>query len=79
MADEIVTEKPLPVVIGYDYEHVMAHAVITQTPDSVTITIKAEGPRGRVLGDFVAANEIVALSFAGVPITPRRAHPKEKK
>lgn len=78
-----VTEKLLPVLIGFDYEHVMANAVIEQTaavisptthqvlePDKVVITITAQGANARELGDFVAANEIVALSFGGVPVRP---------
>jgi hypothetical protein len=76
MPDEIRTEKPLPVLIGEDYKHVMGHAVIVQTPDSVVITIEATGKSGRALGDYVAASEIVALSFSGVPV---RHHIEEKK
>lgn len=73
--DKHVTEKDLPVLIGHDYEHVMAKAVITQEPDKVLITIEASGERARTLGDFVAANEIIALSFTGVPV--RRPGKKE--
>lgn len=49
----------------------MANAVILQRPDSVEITISAKGLGGRHLGEFVAANEIVSLSFGGVPVEPR--------
>ncbi len=73
--DRIVTEKPIPVLIGFDYQHVMGRAVIVQTPTSVTITIEGTGEDGRILGEFVSANEIVALSFGGVPVRP---HNKEK-
>ncbi len=79
--DKIVTEKLLPVLIGHDYQHVMAKAVIEQTargtapdgsyiPPKVEITIVAEGDHAQEIGDFVAANEIVALSFVGVPVRP---------
>ncbi len=74
--DEIRTEKPIPVLIGSDYQHVMGHAVIVQTPNCVTITIESTGNPGRILGDFVAATEIVALSFSGVPV---RHYNKEKQ
>lgn len=76
MSEQILTEKDLPVLIGHNYEHVMGKAVIAQTPDTVTITIVASGERARILGDFVAANEIVALSFGGVPV---RQTPKKEK
>lgn len=82
---EKVTEKLIPVLIGNDYEHVMAKATIEQTaakhspttnqvlePAKVTITIIAEGPSAQELGDFVAAGDVVALSFGFVPVRPVR-------
>lgn len=85
--DTIITEKPIPVLIGIDYEHIMAKAVIVQkaaittTDDhgrrvvlkapSVEITIEGQGDLAEWLGGYVAANEIVSLSFAGVPVRPR--------
>lgn len=82
-ADQIVTEKMLPVLIGQRYEHVMAKAKVEQTaavvspttrqvlePAKVVITIVVEGSHAQEIGDFVAADEIVALSFAGVPVRP---------
>jgi hypothetical protein len=81
--DKIVTEKMLPVLIGNDYQHVMGQGTIEQIaaskdaagrdiPARVTITIISEGPAAQELGDFVAAHEIVALSFGGVPVRPVR-------
>jgi len=83
-SSKLITEKALPVLIGHDYEHVMARATIEQTPAEygiddqhnrikkkdaeVLITIVAKGDHAQLLGDFVAANEIVALSFGGVPV-----------
>ena len=69
--EQIITEKKLPILIGDNYQHIMGHAKIVQTPESVTITIEVEGPNSRLVGDFVAAGEVVALSFAGVPVRPR--------
>jgi ABC-type hemin transport system substrate-binding protein len=79
--DTKVTKKPIPVVIGHDYQHVMAKATIEQKaavkskstnqslePAKVIITIVAEGKDAQELGDFVAANDVVALSFGGVPV-----------
>lgn len=79
--DTITTEKPIPVLIGSDYKHVMAKATIEQKaavkssttnqvlePARVIITIVAEGGHAQQLGDFVAANDVVALSFDGVPV-----------
>lgn len=73
--DPKITIKPLPVLIGDNYEHVMGKAYIEQTPNSVVITIQVYGNDARTLGDFVAAEEVVALSFSGVPVVP---HHKEK-
>lgn len=69
--NEIVTEKPMPILLGTNYEHIMGRTKIVQTPESTTITIVVEGKHSRLVGDFVGAGEIVALSFAGVPIRPR--------
>lgn len=84
-AAERVTEKPLPVLIGNDYEHVMAKATIEQKaevrspstrqvvePAEVIITIIAKGPSAQELGDYVAAQDVVALSFGTVPVRPVR-------
>jgi hypothetical protein len=84
--NKITTEKMLPVLIGENYQHVMARATIEQTApvygsdddgkrilleeSKVLITIVAEGGHAQQLGDFVAATEIVALSFSGVPVRP---------
>ena len=70
--------KWIPVMIGPE-DYVMSDATILQEsrPDheEVTITIKANGPRARLLGDFVSANEVVALSFQGAPV---KTHTKEQ-
>lgn len=85
-ANKRITEKPLPVMIGENYEHAMARATIEQTAAEygyddrgarvckkeaeVVITIVSTGPAAQHVGDFVAANEIVALHFSGVPVRP---------
>lgn len=84
-ASEKTTEKPLPVLIGNDYEHVMAKATIEQKaavrspttnqilePAEVVITIVAKGPSAQELGDYVAVADVVALSFGVVPVRPVR-------
>lgn len=81
MVESKITEKLLPVLVGYNYEHVMGKAVIEQKPKhtddagvvvpaEVIITITSRGEHAQILGDFVAANEVVALSFGGVPVVP---------
>lgn len=80
-----VTEKPIPVLIGDNYEHVMAKATIEQTAAvrspttnqvveeaEVVITIVAKGPSAQELGDYVAVADVVALSFGVVPVRPVR-------
>lgn len=84
-ASEKVTDKLIPVLIGNDYEHVMAKATIEQKaavrspttnqilePAKVVITIVSEGPSAQELGDFVATGDVVALSFGFVPVRPVR-------
>lgn len=84
-ASEKTTEKPIPVLIGDDYEHVMAHAKIEQKaevrspttnqilePAEVVITIVAKGPSAKELGDYVAVPDVIALSFGVVPVRPVR-------
>ena len=65
----------MPVYVGVNSQHpVMATANILQessgklSEDKVTITVELTGVDARILGDFVAAAEIVSLSFAGVPV-----------
>lgn len=78
------TEKPIPVLLGFHYEHVMGRATIEQTaavrsptthqvlePAKVVIVIESTGEAAQMLGDYVAMDEVVALSFASVPVTPR--------
>lgn len=85
-ANKRVTEKALPVLIGHDYQHVMARATIEQKAAvygvddnhnrvlkedaEVVITIVSKGDHAQLLGDYVAAMEVVALSFNGVPVRP---------
>jgi NADPH-dependent 7-cyano-7-deazaguanine reductase QueF len=63
-----VTRMQLPVLIGFDYQHVMAECVVTETPDKTEIHIEATGDAARYLGSFVASNEPVALSFVAIPV-----------
>jgi hypothetical protein len=85
-SDKRMTEKMLPVLLGENYKHVMARASIEQKAAQygrddqgnrvllqeaeVLITISAKGGHAQELGDFVAATEVVALSFSGVPVRP---------
>lgn len=86
-----ITEKPIPVLIGHDYKHVMGKAVIEETPEvrsestnqvvspaEVVITIKASGNNAKVLGEFLTVPEVVALSFTGVAVQPRLIKNQEK-
>ena len=79
---KLVTKKDLPVLVGQNYEHVMGKATIEQVAEvrnkaneilsspRVTITIVSEGPDALLLGDYVAMNEVIALSFGAVPVRP---------
>lgn len=87
--DRKLTEKMLPVFVGYDQEHILGRATIDHQsltrsptgkivePESVTITITATGREARLLAEFVASPEPVALSFAGIPVEPRKQIKKE--
>lgn len=63
--------KQIPVLIGHDYEHVMCKAVINVEGDSVTVTMAAKGTEARELLALMTENEIMALSFVAIPVTPR--------
>lgn len=68
------TTKMMPVLIGKDFEHVMGRVTILQEPRNVTITVEVKGKDSRRLADFVAADEVIGLSFQGLPV---RHHTKE--
>lgn len=72
------TERPIPVLLGDDYAHVMAHAVIEEDPGKTTVTIVAEGRAADILGAFLTAPEPVAVSFSGIPVQPRKKNIKER-
>ena len=63
------TERIIPVVIGNDYAHVMAKAVVVRTPTSVTIEITSlPGHDSQRLAEFLEQAEPIAVSFTAVPV-----------
>lgn len=60
-------KRRLPVLIGFDYEHVMANAEIFREPDKILIEITSTGTESQLLGDFLEQVEPIALSFGGIP------------
>ncbi len=71
------TERLLPVLIGDDYEHLMTRCTVDEEPGKTTVTIVAEGEASKYLADFLTAAEPIALSFAGIPVQPRKNQSKE--
>lgn len=74
--DQRETHKLVPVLLPGD-KHVFAQAKIIQTPDETTITLVVNGKFAREVGELISAPEVVALSFAGLPVQPRKNHKKE--
>lgn len=71
--------RQIPVLIGQDYEHAMCEAEIIEDNDGgiVTITMTAKGDNANALVALLTAMEPMALSFVGIPVTPRSLAPKE--
>jgi hypothetical protein len=59
--------RQLPVLIGQNYETVMARADIFQKPDSVLIQITTTGKNAQLLAEFLGQAERVGLSFSSEP------------
>lgn len=72
-----ITKRPIPVLLGNDYEHAMGEATIEEENDRVTISIVAEGEGAMVLAAVLTAAEPMALSFVAIPVQPHRTHIKE--
>jgi len=71
-----VSKRDLPVLVGHHYDHVVGKASIEETPTGITIVIEAKGQEGQDLKTFLTEGmEPVALSFMGIPVTPRSQHP----
>jgi len=75
--DRIVTNKPMPILLGDDYQHIWGSVVVYEEPDhtEVSITISAQGEDARKLAGYMTTPVPIALSFVPVPV---RAHNKEK-
>lgn len=73
----IRTVRPLPVLIGHDYEHIMAKAIITEEPNRTSVTVTLEGKDAAYFAGFLTATEPIALSFVATPTQPRK-HPQKE-
>lgn len=70
MAEAKRTTLQVPVLLGQNYEHVMARADIVEEGDEMTITIKAKGREFVNMQNVVAQIDILAVSFVGIPVKP---------
>lgn len=61
------TRRDLPVLIGHNWQHVMAKARVLRTPTSVLIEIASEDVDGQLLAEFLEQAEPIALSFVAIP------------
>ena len=69
MSDDLrQTKRHLPVLVGHDFQHVMARVDIQRTPDTVIITITSDGVNGQRLAEFLEQAEPIALSFGAIPV-----------
>lgn len=58
----------MPVMIGFNQEHVLARADIYRTPDKVLIQVTAAGEDGQLLAEFLEQTEPIGLSFGPIPV-----------
>lgn len=63
-----VTERTIPVLTGFDYEHIMGKATISVEDDVVDIHIRAFGHEGLHLDALLTSNAPIAVSFVAVPV-----------
>lgn len=67
----------IPVLTGFDYEHVMCKADIVEDDNTVTITMVAKDSEARDLLALMTGGGLMALSFVAIPVTPRSTKSKE--
>ena len=60
----------IPVLLGNNYEHIMARADIVEEGDEITVTIKAKGGDALDLAEVFTSSEPLALSFVAIPVKP---------
>jgi len=78
MANELVhTSRSLPVVVGYDYQRVVAKADIFRSPEKVLIQIASENKDGQALAELLEQDTPIALSIIFVATPVRNS--KEKR
>ena len=70
--DSRQTIRKLPVLIGHNYEHIMANAEIVRTSEGTRIDINATGEEAIYLADFLEQAEPIALSFIAIPVQNTR-------
>lgn len=60
----------LPVILGYDHQHLMARAEFSRNEDGVPIiTITGSpGAEGQMLAEYLEQPEIVGLAFIALPV-----------
>jgi len=56
-------KRRLPITVGERYEHIMTDVTIRATDNTTKIEIYVEGPQAKVVANFAAQGDLVALSF----------------
>lgn len=72
-----ITRRPIPVITGGNYEHVMCHASVVEENDEVTITMVAKGNNAKTLAAIMTGGEPMALSFMPIPVQSRGPSSRE--
>lgn len=75
-----ITSTKIPVLIGKNYDHVMADVSITEELNVVTIdiTLVAIGSHANDLMHILTSSqEPMGISFVAIPVTPRNPDIKE--
>lgn len=66
------TRRDLPVIVGHNWQHIMAKAEIFRTPEGMMIQITGQGEDAQHLAEYLEQAEPIALTFIAIPaLTPR--------
>lgn len=72
------TERVLPVIFGGHERPIMTRATIIETPGRTSVSLVFESPDAEYVGGFLTSDAPMAISIAGIPVTPRSTPTKEQ-
>ena len=79
MTKQVISAR-IPVLIGENYQHVMAFARMVEEDDgNVTITMTTQGNEGQELLSWLSGGAPVALTVVAIPVTPHIPRPPKER